>query len=404
MRLLVMAWRNLWRYRRRTAVTIAAMTLALLSMVLYTALVEGYLRDLEHNIVDIELGDVQVFAPGYRDNPSLYSRIDRPEQLLTRLRERGFRAAARLKGGGLAAAGESSAGVQLTAIDVRQDADVSRIAEHLARGRWLDPADQAGVVVGSALAHTLGVDPGNELVVLGQAADGSLANDLYTVRGVLQSVSDETDRAGVFLNAAAFRVLFAVPQGAHQIIVRRPADRALPAAVAEVRDLAPGLDVQSWRDLVPILASMLDSARAVMQAVFFIVYIVVAILIMNAMVMAVFERIRELGVLKALGVGPGRVFVLMTAEGGLQAAIAIALGLALSVPGLAYLTHHGLDLSGLGGTSFSGMAMDPVWRGVVTPMTILGPVLVLVLLVSLAMLYPALKAARISPVAAMRHQ
>ncbi len=74
-----MAWRNLWRYRRRTLVTVAAMTLALLIMVLYTSLVEGYLRDLERNIVDIELGDIQVFAPDYRDNPSIYNRIEDPE-------------------------------------------------------------------------------------------------------------------------------------------------------------------------------------------------------------------------------------------------------------------------------------------------------------------------------------
>ncbi len=404
MRLLVMAWRNLWRYRRRTLVTVAAMTLALLTMVLYTSLVEGYLRDLERNIVDIELGDVQVFAREYRDNPSIYNRIDNPEQLLVRLREGGFRASARLVGGGLAAAGESSAGALLKGVDVEQDARVSQISEHVERGSWLDPADPGGVVVGNRLARTLGVEPGDELVMLSQAADGSIANDLYTVRGVLRSISDEADRAGVFLTDRAFRSFFVLPDGAHQIIVRRPADRELAVAVAEVRGIAAEFDVQSWRDLVPILASLLDSTRIVIQIVFLIVYVVVAILIINAMLMAVFERIRELGLLKALGVGPGRILALIFIEGGLQTGIAIALALTLSVPGLRYLTEQGLDLSRLGGISFAGMAIDPVWRGVVTPMTVVGPVLTLVLIVSVSVLYPALKAARISPVDAMRHQ
>ena len=166
MRILVMAWRNLWRYRRRTLVTVAAMTLALLIMVLYTSLVEGYLRDLERNIVDIELGDIQVFAPDYRDNPSIYNRIDDPELLLAQLRKRGLRATARLLGGGLAAAGESSAGVILKGIDVAQDATVSQISEHVEQGNWLDATDQNGVVVGNRLAHTLGVAPGDELVLL----------------------------------------------------------------------------------------------------------------------------------------------------------------------------------------------------------------------------------------------
>jgi ABC-type lipoprotein release transport system permease subunit len=399
-----MAWRNLGRYRRRTLITVAAMTLALLVMVLYTSLVEGYLRDLERNIVDIELGDIQIFVPGYRDNPSIYDRIDEPDQLVGELEDAGFRAAARLIGGGLAAAGEASSGVMLKGIDVIEDADVSQIGQHVDRGRWLEPADPTGVVLGSRLAHTLGAAPGDELVLLSQAADGGIANDLYVVRGVLKSISDEADRSGVFMTASAFRTFFFVPDGAHQIIVRKGREQELPDAVAQVSEIAAGLDVQSWRELVPILASLLDSSRALIQIVFLIIYLVVVILLVNATLMAVFERIRELGVLMALGVGPGRVFLLVYLEGGLQMALAIVVGLALSVPGLAYLTAHGLDLSGLGGMSFAGIAFDPVWRGVVTPMTILGPVVTLVFIVAVSVLYPALKAARISPVAAMRYQ
>jgi putative ABC transport system permease protein len=404
MRLLVMAWRNLWRYRRRTLVTIAAMTLALLIMVLYTSLVEGYLRDLERNIVDIELGDIQVFASDYRDNPSIYNRIDNPEPLLAALRGRGFHASARLIGGGLGAAGESSAGVMIKGINLAQDTSVSQVAGHIERGSWLDDADQNGVVVGSRLAYTLGVEPGDELVLLGQATDGSIANDLYSVRGVLRSITDDADRAGIFMTENAFRSFFVLPAGAHQLMVRRPAELELPAAVTEVRDMAAGLDVQSWRDLMPIMATFLDSTRSLMVIVFLVIYVVVAILIINAMLMSVFERINEIGVLKALGVRPGHVLTLIFIEGGLQTALAITVALTLSVPGLSYLADHGLDLSGIGGMSVAGMAFDPVWRGVVTPWVIVGPVLTFVFIVFVSVLYPALKAARISPVEAMRYQ
>lgn len=403
MRLLVMAWRNLWRYRRRTVVTVGAMTLALLVMVLYTSLVEGYLRGLERSIVDIELGDAQITAPRYRDNPSLYRTVEEPGPLMERLRAAGFRASARLLGGGLAAAGESSAGVALVGIAVGDDSTVTAIGTHVAQGTWLDPADAAGVVVGQGLAHTLDVAPGSELILLSQAADGSIANDLYTVRGVLKSVGDQTDGT-VFLTAEAFRAFFVLADGAHQLIVRKPAEEELTASVARIRTIATGLDVQSWRDLMPLLASLLDSTRALIQAVFLVIYLVVIILLVNATLMAVFERIRELGVLKAIGVGPGHIMGLILLEGGLQAAMAVVIGLALSVPGLLYLTRYGLDLSGLGGTSFAGIAFDPVWRGVVTPMTIVAPVLTLLFMVGVAVLYPALKAARLKPVEAMHHQ
>jgi ABC-type lipoprotein release transport system permease subunit len=174
--------------------------------------------------------------------------------------------------------------------------------------------------------------------------------------------------------------------------------------VIDVRDVAGALDVRSWRDLQPILAMFLESTRGLIVIVFFVIYVVVAILIINAMLMSVFERIRELGVLKALGVGPGHVLALILMEGGFQTVIAIVVALTLSVPGLAYLGDHGLDLSGIGGISVAGMAIDPVWRGVVTPWTIVGPVATLVCIVAVSTLYPALKAARISPVDAMRYQ
>jgi ABC-type lipoprotein release transport system permease subunit len=399
-----MAWRNLWRYRRRTLVTIGAMTLALLTMVLYTSLVEGYLRDLERNIVDIELGDIQIFAPEYYDNPSIYTRIDDPARVVAALGDRDLRAAARLIGGGLAAAEEASAGVIVKGLDVGQDARVSEIGTHIDRGRWLDADDPQGVVVGNRLAYTLGVEPGDELVLLGQATDGGIANDLYTVRGVLRRISDDADRGGVFMTERAFRDFFVLPDGAHQIMVRRPDERDLAAAVSDVRNVAGALDVRSWRDLQPILAMFLESTRGLIVIVFLVIYVVVAILIINAMLMSVFERIRELGVLKALGVGPGHVLALILMEGGFQTAIAIVVALTLSVPGLAYLGDHGLDLSGLGGMSVAGIALDPVWRGVVTPWTIVGPVVTLVCIVAVSVLYPALKAARISPVDAMRYQ
>ncbi len=347
---------------------------------------------------------MQMHAEDYRDNPSIYTRIEKPGALLTQFDALRYPASGRLLGGGLVAAGESSAGASIRGVDIQRDAKVSEIYRHVAQGTWLDPADPQGVVVGRRLARTLGIKPGDELVVLSQATDGSLANDLFTLRGVLEGVSDGTDRGGVFMTAEAFRAFFVLPEGVHQIIVRRPPHLELTATVRTVRDLAPDLDVRTWRELMPTLASLLDSARGVIQIVFFIVYIAIAILILNAMLMAVFERIREFGVLKALGVEPGRVLTLILVESGLQTGFAILVGLTLSVPGLWYLTEVGIDTGRLGGVSMMGIAFTSIWYAVVTPTTFMGPVLTLVFIVFIAVLYPAFKAARISPVEAMRHQ
>jgi ABC-type lipoprotein release transport system permease subunit len=399
-----MAWRNVWRNQRRTLVTIAAMSFALFVMILYAGLVEGYLRNMERSVLDLEVGDVQVFADGYRDNPSIYTRIEDPEELLAPLDAEGFPASGRLLAYGMAAAGESSAGVSFRGVEIERDARVSLIHQQVERGDWLAPEDPGGVVLGRRLARILGVDPGSELVVLTQGADGAMAYDLFTVRGVLRGIGDATDRSGLFMNAGTFRELLVVPDGVHQIIVRRPTAVDLSSTADRVQSISSELDVKTWRQLLPTISSMLDSARGVMIAMFFIVYVAIGILILNAMLMAVFERIREFGVLKALGVGPFDVLRLILVECAIQTCIAILVGVTLAVPGIWYLSEVGINLAQMGSVSIMGIAWDPVWRAAVHLRGFVEPVLVLVGIVTMAVLYPALKAALIHPIDAMRHQ
>jgi ABC-type antimicrobial peptide transport system permease subunit len=125
-------------------------------------------------------------------------------------------------------------------------------------------------------------------------------------------------------------------------------------------------------------------------------------LILNAMLMAVFERIREVGVLKALGVGPFQVFALISVEAAVQTGLALVIGVTLSLPGLWYLSVYGLNLESLAGVSVMGIAMNPLWQGQVTAFTFTGPIFTLLAIVAIAVLYPAGKAALIRPVEAMR--
>jgi ABC-type lipoprotein release transport system permease subunit len=404
MNLLRMAWRNVWRNRRRTLATVGATALALFAMIVYSALVNGWIDGIKRKVLDYELGDIQVFAPDYRKSPSLYASIEDPAPLLSRLDAAGYAASARLLGSGLAAAGDQSAGVALRAVDPERDRTVSKVDLQVEAGQWLEASDPGGVVIGRRLARILGVDLGGEIVVLGQGADGSMANEVYTVRGVLGSIADGVDRGGVYMTTEAFRELMVFPAGAHQIIVRRPEHVALEDAGPAVREMAPGLDVQTWRELMPTLASMMDSSDAAMFMMFIIVYIAIGIVILNATLMAVFERVREFGVLKAIGVGPGGVLRLVLAESAIQTLLATVAGTVLALPMLHYLGTVGIDLRALGDMSVVGVAWDPVWKAKVGRGVFIGPIVTMVAVVTLAVIYPALKAALIKPVEAMRHR
>lgn len=398
------AWRNLWRNRRRTVTTISAITLALLICILYSGMVEGMLVNIERDTLDFELGSVQIFAPTYQDKPSIFTRLDNADVLVQRLISKGISATARLLGAGLVAAGDSSSGAMLRGLNVEQDAQVLSLGQQIFQGEWLDPKDELGVVLGKRLAHVLNAKPGSEVVILSQASDGSMANGMFHVRGVLRSVGEATDRAGLFMNSSTFRNLMVLPTGAHQIIIKRPSNLTLAEVFTLAQQTAVGMDVQTWRQLMPTLATMVDSVRGEIMFIFFIVYIVIAIVILNAMLMAVFERIKEFGVIKALGAGPAYVLKLVFLESLLQVVIAMGVGGALSIPSLWFLTTRGIHLTTLSGVSMAGMAFNERWVAVVSLQTFLIPVVMLISIVSLAVLYPSFKAAFIRPVQAMQHQ
>jgi ABC-type lipoprotein release transport system permease subunit len=304
---------------------------------------------------------------------------------------------------GLAAGDEASAGASFRGIDVERDARVSRIHDEVAEGSWLDENDPKGVVIGKGLAKSLAVGLGDEVLVLSQAADGTMAYELYRVRGILRSVGGAVDRTAIFMTQPTFRELLVVPDGVHQIIVRRPSDLPLPAAALKVDSLASPLEVKTWKQILPTLASYLESARGMIGFLYLIIYSAIGILLLNSMLMAVFERIREFGVLKAIGVGPVSVVGLILTETAIQTGIALVCGVALSLPALLYLSTTGVNIAAMASVSIMGASFNPIWKALFIPSIFSGPIFVLLAVVLVAILYPALKAAWIQPIAAMEH-
>ncbi len=406
MRLMTLAARNVVRNWRRSIVTTGAMAFAAAIMILFASLMAGLLRDSERNAVTMNLGDLQIHASGYRDDPDLYKRIDDAQQLVARLQQQGFHASQRLYGFGLAAAGTTSAGVQLRGVDIDNENSVTQMHRHLVAGEWLTETDPHGVIIGRKLARSLGVRTGDEIIFVGQASDGSMANDLYRVRGILKSIGEEVDRAGLFMTLDAFRQLMVLPDGAHEIaVLRANPDSDLDLALHTVTALAPGYETLDWRQLSPVVARILEMADVQTIVMVIITYIAVATIVLNAMLMSVFERIQEFGVMKAVGVTPWQIFGLVYLETLWQTATAATGGSVIGYAIAVYYQTHGIDLSNIASSaSFGGIALDPLWRAYITADSIVIPVLFLFLIAGLAVIYPALKAALIRPVSAIHHR
>ncbi len=402
MRILTLASRNVRRNWQRSLVTILAMAFACMMMIFFIALMEGMLQGSERSVVSMNMGDIQIHADGYRDDPDLYTRISDEKALVHALQQQGYRAVSRIYGQGLLAAKMASSGVQLRGVDIAQEKRVTELHKHVAHGLWLDDTDGRGVVLGKKLAGTLGVELGDELVFVGQSADGYMANDLFQVRGVLKSVSDGIDRMGMFMPMQTLRDLLIIPDGAHEIVVMRP-DRATDLAVeaAKIAMLADGLEVKSWKELMPVIASMIDTADIQIMIMLVIFYVAVATVVLNAMLMNVFERIHEFGIMKALGVSPWQLVALVFSETFILTLLASAAGLLGGWWLSDYYQTYGIDLSSMAAITYGGIAFDPIWRTAIKVEALLYPVLFLFLMAALAVIYPAVKAAMLRPVKAI---
>lgn len=407
MNLFTLASRNVYRHRHRSIVTTLAMAFACTMMIVFAALMDGFTIGTERNVVSMNTGDIQIHQPDYRDDPDIYSLIEQAGAIVEQHQQLGFYATVRLFAYGLMASDESSSGVQLRGIELETEPTVTDIDQHVMTGQWLSGDDPHGVVIGKKLSKLLDVGLGDELIFVGQTADGYMANDRFEIRGILKSVSAAIDNGGVFMSNTMLRELITLPKGAHEIVLMRH-DRTtdLAAVTAQVkRRVGEQLEVMNWQQLMPIINRFIETAHLQTLIMMIFTYIAVGSVVLNAMLMSVFERIHEFGIMKAIGVKPQQLIVLIYIEMFIQTFLAVLLALGAGSVLSWYIQENGLDMSSLAdGISFAGLAFDPVWYAALTSNALMMPSVFLFIIAAVAVIYPAIKVAVIQPVEAIHHQ
>jgi ABC-type lipoprotein release transport system permease subunit len=407
MNLFTLASRNVYRHRHRSIVTTLAMAFACTMMIVFAALMDGFTIGSERNVVSMNTGDIQIHQPDYRDDPDIYSLIEQAGAIVEQHQQLGFYATVRLFAYGLMASDESSSGVQLRGIELETEPTVTDIDQHVMTGQWLSGDDPHGVVIGKKLSKLLDVGLGDELIFVGQTADGYMANDRFEIRGILKSVSAAIDNGGVFMSNTMLRELITLPKGAHEIVLMRH-DRTtdLAAVTAQVKSrVGEQLEVMNWQQLMPIINRFIETAHLQTLIMMIFTYIAVGSVVLNAMLMSVFERIHEFGIMKAIGVKPQQLIVLIYIEMFIQTFLAVLLALGAGSVLSWYIQENGLDMSSLAdGISFAGLAFDPVWYAALTSNALMMPSVFLFIIAAIAVIYPAIKVAVIQPVEAIHHQ
>jgi ABC-type lipoprotein release transport system permease subunit len=306
----------------------------------------------------------------------------------------------RVTGYGLAAAADRSAAVSIIGLDPQREQRSSVLT--VGKGRVLAATPAKEIVVAEKLAARLKVKLGDELVLLSQAADGSMANDLYTVVGLSTGGMLDAGGGSVFLHLADAQSFFALGAGVHQVTVNLEPGEDPDEAAAALRTALGDetLEALSWNEMVPELKMSIEADRQGTFAVDAIVFLLVVLGMLNAMTMATYERMFELGVLSGLGTRPGRILAMILTEAMCLGLVSLAAGLAIGTAAMELMPP--LDLSGYGEGGFGGAPVPSQLTVKLAPLAVVMALVTVGVTCFFGGLYPAWRASRLKPVEAMR--
>jgi len=373
-------------------------------MIAYSGLIWGLVNQMERNAILLGPGEVQIHSPGYLDDRSIYRVIDHPDLVINKIEKIGAKATPRLQGFGLVSHEENSSGAQIWGVDIIREKKVTEFHNHLFKGSFLK--NKKDVLLGNKIAVTLDISIGDELVVVTQAADGSIGNDLYTVAGILNGIGEDIDRSTIMISLDDFKELFSLGDVATEIAIRRGNEAEnLNSLRDNIKNIIPKEEVKTWREIFPAVSDMLELTNGSTYILLIIIYLAGSLIMLNTMLMSVFERTKELGIMMAIGLKPMQVLILIMLETFFLTLCGSLIGLFGGISLSLYLTYYGLDLSSItGGFSFVGILAEPHWFAVTNFNTVFPPIIFLFILSHLAVIYPAMKASLLKPVNALVFQ
>jgi ABC-type lipoprotein release transport system permease subunit len=404
-----MAWRNIWRNPRRSIITVSAIMFASLLLVFMLSFQFGSYETMINTSVKISTGHLQVQADAYQDKKSIRLVVTDPESIGKRIEDIDSVESYTFRGQAfsLVSSKDRTYGALITGIDPKREATVSRLKKLIRNGNFLQPEDQNQALVGQLLARNLRVDLGDELTILGQGRDGSIAATVVRVKGIFSSGIDDLDRNSINIPLETFQDVYNMQDAVHEVVIiaRSLSDipeikRTLNGMLLSRGDQMP-LKTLDWEELMPGLRQGIEMDLVGGLIFYFLLVLVVAFSILNTFLMAIFERTREFGVLMAIGTTPLRLTKVLLIESMTMTMIGILAGIIIGSAITLYFQSHGIDISGaselLSQFGISGRMYPKL--SIISALS--GPLAVL-LITFIAALYPALKVQRMQPVDAMR--
>jgi ABC-type lipoprotein release transport system permease subunit len=400
--ILTLSWRNLWRNHRRTAIMLAAISVGVWAMIFMTALMRGMVDDMLHQGIRNLPGHIQIHHQGFRDDPSVVNSIDAPTgELLAALNDPATKTwTGRIKVPAVISSERDTRGISLLGVEPDAENRITGIAEQVIEGRFLEGDDDAGVVIGAKLAERLETRLGKRVVIMSQDPDNNIADRGFRIVGIYRAKLEALEEVNVYAARATLQKLLKIGDRVSEIAIVDEDFRDIEALYQRISAATPAsLEIKAWYEIDNYLSSMLNMMDGFVLVWIIIIFLALSFGLVNTLVMAVFERTREIGLIQALGMRPSMIVYQILLESLLLLLIGLAIGNALAVATVLPL-ESGLDVSSVA----EGMAMmgasSMLYPNLTFDDMILANVVVIILGI-LTSIFPAWRAARLNPVQAI---
>jgi len=402
-----LAWRNIWRHRRRTLLIVSAMGFGLSLMMMYDGLVDGFNQAIYGNAIKVLGGNIQIHAEGYGEAAGQKPLLPLPDdaRVLEEVRAQpGVVAAARrINTGGLASSREGAFAVGITAIEPELEQAVNLAQQNVVAGRALTAEDGDSVLIGKGLAEAMNVTVGDRISLSGRSAHEQMRQRTMTVVGVYDLGMADIEKITIYISLAEGQTLYDLPGQSTEVAVfldRVGGERGL---ISRLLPTLPGHELASFEDSYPELQYALASKGRAMDIFSVIILGIAGIGILNLLLMAVYERTREIGVLGAMGLKPRQISLLFILEGTLIGLVGVGLGIVLGLAFNGMMRAVGLDFTAYSSmTSYTALITDKVYPswGVGK---LLSRALTVAVIAALAAVIPAREAAQRDPAEALHY-
>lgn len=402
--LLKIAWRNIWRNSRRSVIVLGSVIVGVISIIFMDALTNGFVQQMLFNQVDTNIGHIQIHEKDFRDNHNIKNFIPNNDAVEKAIKSEDNikHSSKRVISFGLISSASSSSGVYMYGVEAVPEAEISIIDESIVQGEFLSGKVRE-IIIGTRLAEKLNVEIDDKVVAMANQLDESIGSEVFRVKGIFSTPNSEFDRSYVYTNISTLQNMLGLENEVHEYAITLDEyNKAQEVSDKIKNELSEEYEVLSYREILPMLILQIELTKESMWIVNLIIGLALIFGIINTMLMTVYERIQEFGVLMSIGMKNSKLFLMIMLEAIIIGVIGTITGLVLG-SGIVYpLSVSGIDLSVFaeGLTSLgTGSIIYPVFNleGIGTAFFMIPFITII------GALYPAYKAIKLQPVSAIRY-